>query len=69
MSGVAVVIGGIAGGALGGLVIKKWNLSARSMIKLEMISSLIICIMMSACLMHCDSIDFVGINVDYDLKE
>ena len=62
---MTVVVGGIAGSLLGGLLIKKFNLTSAAMIKIEMFTSLVIAAMTFASLLNCEPNDFAGVNVDY----
>ena len=64
-SGITVVIGGLIGSVLGGVLIKRFSLTALAMIRIEVVASIAAAVLMVATLLHCDSVQFAGVNTDY----
>ena len=64
--GMTVVLGGFTGAILAGVLVKRFKLTALSMIKIQMFASIAAAALMSAALLHCDSVSFAGVNVNYE---
>ena len=66
--GIATLPGGVAGLLLGGAVIKRWNLSLTSILKLMIATNVCILITLFMFAMRCKELEFAGITEAYDRK-